>query len=120
MSNNNRAMLKNKKDIRVFGKVTTVDWDGKQSKPTYCLKDVQVFDRNKQKITDIDHMWFYCDEPLDKVEQSTIIKFIGDAYHYNKKGGDNYSIKPKTRISIMKVLKDKVAVGKWYKLKANK
>ena len=30
-----RKVLENKKDLKVFGKVDVVDWDGNTSQPTY-------------------------------------------------------------------------------------
>lgn len=113
-----RKVLEGRKDLKVFGKVDVVDWDGNTSQPSYLLKDVQVYD-NDEKLVSFDHMWFYTDEPLDKVEQKTIISFIGDAYHYGKKEGDNYSIRPKSNISVLKVLKEKVKISRWYLKKAH-
>lgn len=117
-NDNYRKALEGRKDVKVFGKVDCIDWDGNTSQPTYLLKDVQVFDKDNNKIVNLSHMWFYCDEPLNRVLQKTVISFTGDAYHYNKKGEkDSFSVKPKTNIRILKTLKERVKMGKWYLMK---
>jgi hypothetical protein len=116
-----REALKNKKGITVIGKYMAVDWDGWNDRPTYLLEKVQVFNKQGDLIDKIDHLWFLCDEELYALEDSAIIKFVGDSYKYSKAGHIvDYSVRPTSNVLIMKWLGFKVKVGKWFKKKSKK
>lgn len=114
-----RETLKNKKDITVIGKYMAVDWDGWNSRPTYLIENVHIFNKDGELIDKIDHLWFLSDEKLYTLENRAVIKFTGDSYKYKKAGNIvDYSVKPTSSILIMKWLDMKVRVGKWFKQKS--
>ena len=114
-----RDVLKNKKEITVIGKYMAVDWDGWNSRPTYLIENVHIFNKDGELIDKIDHLWFLSDEELYTLDRTAVIKFTGDSYKYKKAGNIvDYSVKPTSSILIMKWLDMKVRVGKWFKQKS--
>lgn len=115
-----RSDLKGLKNITIIGRVKSVDWDGWNNKPTYLLDKIQVFDKDSKSLGHLDHLWFHTDEPLDELENRTLIKFSGDAYHYTKKDGEGYGVHITNTIRVLRKYLDKVTYGKWYKVKSPK
>ena len=96
-----------------------VDWDGWNSRPTYLIENVHIFNKDGELIDRVDHLWFLSDEELYTLDRTAIIKFTGDSYKYKKAGNIvDYSVKPTSSILIMKWLDMKVRVGKWFKQKS--
>ena len=59
-----RETLKNKKNITIIGRYMAVDWDGWNSRPTYLIENVHIFNKDGELIDKIDHLWFLSDEEL--------------------------------------------------------
>lgn len=114
-----RETLKNKKNITIIGRYMAVDWDGWNSRPTYLIENVHIFNKDGELIDRVDHLWFLSDEKLYTLDRTAVIKFTGDSYKYKKAGNIvDYSVKPTSNILIMKWLDMKVRVGKWFKQKS--
>ena len=114
-----RETLKNKKNITIIGRYMAVDWDGWNSRPTYLIENVHIFNKDGELIDKIDHLWFLSDEELYTLDKTAVIKFTGASYKYKKAGNIvDYSVKPTSNILIMKWLDMKVRVGKWFKQKS--
>ena len=114
-----RETLKNKKNITIIGRYMAVDWDGWNSRPTYLIENVHVFNKDGELIDRVDHLWFLSDEELYTLDRTAVIKFTGDSYKYKQAGNIvDYSVKPTSSILIMKWLDMKVRVGKWFKQKS--
>ena len=64
-----RETLKNKKNITIIGRYMAVDWDGWNSRPTYLIANVHIFNKDGELIDSVDHLWFLSDEELYTLEE---------------------------------------------------